>query len=217
MKILLIEDNKPIAHGLDCSLTDAEFEVTIAYTYKEATEFLNKESFDLAILDISLPDGNGVSLYENFLKKKNISTIFLTAKDDEETIVHCLKEGAEDYLTKPFKTGELLVRIEKIIRHKNDNTIVKVKDITFDLDKMLVTKSGVPIELTSLELKILSLLFDNVNKVVRRSTIIDKIWDWTGNDVEENTITVYMKRIREKLGSDIIVTIKGIGYRIDTE
>ena len=164
---------------------------------------------------ISLPDGNGFDLYKNYIKKKEISTIFLTAKDDEDDIVKGLELGAEDYITKPFSTKELLARMNKIILRKNKNTIIKIKDISFDIDKMVVYKENKPIELTSLELKILHLLFMNINKVVTRNEIIDKIWEWTGNDINDNTVTVYLKRIREKIKTDIIITIKGIGYRID--
>ena len=145
----------------------------------------------------------------------NIPTIFLTAKDDEDDIVKGLEMGAEDYITKPFSVRELIARINKIVIKKKQNSILKIKDIEFDIDKMVVYKEGKEIQLTSLELKILHLLFLNLNKAVTRNYIIDKIWEWTGNDVNDNTVTVYLKRIREKLGSDIIVTIKGIGYRID--
>ena len=148
-------------------------------------------------------------------KNKKIPTIFLTARDDEDDIVKGLELGAEDYITKPFSTKELIARINKIVARSKQNLILKVKDIEFDIDKMAVYKNKEQIQLTSLELKILSLLFSNINKVVTRNYIIEKIWEWTGNDVNDNTVTVYLKRIREKLNSDIIVTIKGIGYRID--
>lgn len=119
--------------------------------------------------------------------------------------------GASDYLTKPFRTGELIARINKILNKKT----ISVKNITYDLNKMSVYKDNKIINLTTLELKILGLLFTNINKVVTRDKIIDSIWEWTGNDVNDNTVTVYMKRIREKLDSDIIITLKGMGYRID--
>ena len=126
-----------------------------------------------------------------------------------------LELGAEDYMTKPFSTRELLARIKRnIMKHKNE-AIVRVEGISFDFDKMEVSKDGKVIPLTRLELKILHLLFTNLGKVVRRDYIIEKIWEWTSNDVNDNTVTVYMKRIREKIGVDIIITIKGIGYRID--
>ena len=118
-------------------------------------------------------------------------------------------------MTKPFSTKELLVRVNKIILRNNKISVINVKDISFDLNKMIVNKNGKELELTSLELKILHLLFINIGKVVTRDTILDKIWEWTGNCVDDHTITVYLKRIREKLDTDIIITIKGIGYRID--
>ena len=111
----------------------------------------------------------------------------------------------------------MLVRINKIILRNKKISIIKVKDISFDLNKMIVKKDDNELELSSLELKILHLLFINIGKVVKRNTILDKIWEWTGNDVDDHTVTVYLKRIREKIGTDIIITIKGIGYRIDEE
>ena len=216
MKILLIEDNEMVAKGLIYSLSQKEFKVTHKINIKETITFLENNKVDLIILDVSLPDGNGFELYEKEIKSKKIPTIFLTAKDDENDIVKGLELGAEDYITKPFSTKELIARINRILI-KEKNNIIKVKNIEFDLDKMVVYKDGQEVQLTSLELKILSLLFSSINKVVSRNYIIDKIWEWTGNDVNDNTITVYLKRIREKLETDIIVTVKGIGYRIDEE
>ena len=146
---------------------------------------------------------------------KNIPTIFLTAKDDENIIVDCLNNGAEDYITKPFSTNELMARVNRILIRNKKSSIIKVKDISFDLDKYEVYKDNKIINLSSLELAILNLLFTNINKVVTRTTILDKIWELTGNDVDDHTVIVYFKRIREKLGTDIIITIKGTGYRID--
>ena len=172
---------------------------------------------DLIILDITLPDGNGFELFENNIKKLNIPTIFLTAKDDEDDIVKGLNIGAEDYITKPFSTKELLARINKILLRTKKQSIIIVKDIKFDTDKMIVYKNDKILEFTSLEIKLLSLLFINIGKVVNRNTILDTIWDNTGNDVDDHTVTVYFKRIREKLGTNIITTVKGVGYRIDDE
>lgn len=217
MKILLVEDNLMVAKGIVYSLEQKNYDVVHKVNSMQTKEFLKDNSVDLAILDVSLPDEDGFELYEKNLKVKNISTIFLTAKDDENDIVKGLELGAEDYITKPFSIKELLVRINKILLRKRKNTIVKVKDIEFDLDKMAVYKNDEKIPLTSLEIKILYLLFTNINKVVTRNYILEKIWEWTGNDVNDNTVTVYLKRIREKLSSDIIITIKGIGYRIDEE
>lgn len=214
MEILLVEDNLVLAKGLEYSLEQNGFKVIYITNIEKTKLLLQNKKPDLIILDISLPDGNGFELYKNDIKDKNIPTIFLTAKDEEDDIVKGLELGADDYITKPFSTRELIARINKIL-FKDKNRIIKVKDIEFDLDKMVVYKNGKEVILTSLELKILCLLFSNVNKVVKRSDIIDKIWEWTGNDINDNTVTVYLKRIREKLDTDIIVTIKGIGYRVD--
>lgn len=215
MEILLVEDNEILAKGIIYSLEQEKFEVIHKTNVKETIKFLEREKTKLIILDISLPDGNGFDLYEKNIKDKNIPTIFLTAKDDEDDIVKGLEAGAEDYITKPFSIRELIARINKILLRNKKNSIIKVKDIEFDIDKMVVYRDGKEINLTSLELKILNLLFMNLNKVVTRNYIIKKIWEWTGNDVNDNTVTVYLKRIREKLVTDIIITIKGIGYRID--
>ncbi len=214
MEILLIEDNLILAKGLIYSLEQNGFKVVHKSNIEESKVFIESKKPNLIILDISLPDGDGMRFYEKEVKTLKIPTIFLTIKDDEETIVKGLTIGAEDYITKPFRTRELIARINKILL-KNKNQIIEVKDIKFDVDKMTIYKNDKEVILTSLELRILSLLFFNINKVVKRSDIIDKIWEWTGNDVNDNTITVYLKRIREKLGTDIIITIKGIGYRID--
>ena len=216
-KILLVEDNEMIVKGLVYSLSKEGFETNIAYNAQEAESKIESNVYDIIILDVMLPDGNGFDLYKNNIKEKNISSIFLTAKDEEDNIVKGLELGAEDYITKPFSIKELMARINRIILRNKKNTIIQVQNIKFDMDKMVVYRDNENVELTNLELKILNLLFLNLNKVVKRSEIIDKIWEWTGNDVNDNTVTVYLKRIREKIKTDIIITIKGIGYRIDSE
>ena len=217
MKILLVEDNEILAKGLIYSLEQKKYQVIHTLNVENTLKILKTEKIDLAILDVSLPDGNGFDLYKNNIKEKNISSIFLTAKDEEDNIVKGLELGAEDYITKPFSIKELMARINRIILRNKKNTIIQVQNIKFDMDKMVVYRDNENVELTNLELKILNLLFLNLNKVVKRSEIIEKIWEWTGNDVNDNTVTVYLKRIREKIKTDIIITIKGIGYRIDSE
>lgn len=216
MKLLLIEDDIDITNNLKLLLKENNYEFDNAYNI---TEGINKLSnnYDLIILDVSLPDGNGFSFYKNHLLEKNIPVVFLTAKDDEDDIVNGLELGAEDYITKPFSSKELLARIKKILLKKAKNKIIEIEDIKFDLEKMKVTKNNKEVKLTSLELKILYLFFTNLNRVITRETIIENIWNWTGNDVNDNTVTVYLKRIREKLGDNIIITVKGIGYRVDYE
>lgn len=215
MSILLVEDNESIAEGLAYAFKMNNYHLDYKTTMKDVIEYLNNNTPELIILDVSLPDGNGFNLYEDNIKKSQIPVIFLTARDDEDDIIKGLNLGAEDYMTKPFSTRELLARVNKIILRNKKSSVIKVKDISFDLDKMVVSKNNIKVELSSLELKILHLLFINIGSVVSRNTILEKIWEWTGNDVDDHTITVYLKRIREKLGTDIIITIKGIGYRID--
>ena len=216
MNVLLIEDNESIVSGLKYSLEQEKYKVFSCTNVEDTIKFLEEnKQVDIAIIDISLPDGNGFDLYQNYIKEKNIPSIFLTARDTEDDVVKGLELGVEDYMTKPFSTRELLARIKRnIMKHKNE-AIITIEGVSFDFDKMEVSKDGKVIPLTRLELKILHLLFSNLGKVVRRDYIIEKIWEWTSNDVNDNTVTVYMKRIREKLGVDIIITIKGIGYRID--
>ena len=218
MSILLIEDNMTIIKGLKYSFENNNYSLEYKTNVRDSVLYLEKNEMpDLIILDVSLPDGSGFELFEKHIKSKNIPTIFLTAKDEEDDIVRGLNIGAEDYITKPFSTKELFARVNKILLRNKKNSIIQIHDIKFDLDRMIVQKADKPIEFTSLELKILGLFFVNINKVVNRATILDKIWEWTGNDVDDHTVTVYMKRIREKLGTDIITTVKGIGYRLDEE
>lgn len=214
MKVLLVEDNLSIAKGLIYAFKQNEYEVNYAQNIKEAENMLKAEKYSIIILDIMLPDGNGFKLYEKIKQDYFTPCIFLTARDDEDDIVKGIELGAEDYVTKPFSTRELIARMNKILL-KGKNNKIKVKDITLDLDKLVVYKNDQIINLTALEIKLLTLLFTNIGKVIKREYIIEKIWDWTRNDVNDNTVSVYIKRIREKLDSDIIVTIKGIGYRVD--
>lgn len=215
MEILLIEDNQTITKGLTYTFSNTNYNLVSASNIEEAKQILTTKIPKLILLDVTLPDGNGFDLYEEKIKILNIPTIFLTAKDTEDDIVKGLELGAVDYITKPFSTRELLARINRILSSKQST--IKVKDITFNFDKMEVFKNDEIINLTSLETKILYLLFTNINKVVKREYLIEYIWNLTGNDINDNTITVYLKRIREKLGIDIIKTVKGIGYRIDEE
>lgn len=211
MKVLLVEDNSNIRESLEYSFSENNIDLVSKSCINDTIEYLDYNKVDAVILDVTLPDGNGFDLYKHHIMIKDIPTIFLTANDAEEDIVKAFEMGASDYITKPFRTLELIARLNRILNKK----IIKVKDIIFDMNKMIVYKNDKVVNLTSLELKILNLLSNNINKVVSRDKIIESIWEWTGNDVNDNTVTVYMKRIREKLGSDIIVTIKGLGYRVD--
>ena len=169
---------------------------------------------DVVILDLMLPDGDGLVFYKKHLKNKH--TIILTAKDDEDIVVDAIDSGVDEYIIKPFRAKELVSKIKKIIRKKEEKNIIQKDNIIINLDSSQVFVNNNEVYFTSLEYKILVLLFQNFNRVITRDILIDKIWDITGKIVNDNTLSVYIKRIREKLNNDsIIKTIKGIGYRVD--
>lgn len=217
MKILLVEDNKSISDGLKFYFKKNNLNLDVRENLKDAKTFINNHlNLDLIILDLMLPDGSGFNLYEDFIKSLQIPVIFLTAKDNEDDIVKGLNMGAEDYITKPFSSKELLARTFKIL-NRNKKNIIKVKDISFDLDTYILKKDDKDITLSPLELKLITYMFLNINKTVTRASLIDKVYEWTGNDIDDHTVTVYFNRLREKIKSNIIVTVKGVGYRIDEE
>ena len=217
--ILLIEDNESMLKGLVYSLEQERFKVTTAMTIKDSKNLLESNNiYNLIILDISLPDGSGFDLCKYIKSNYNIPIIFLTAKDEEQDVVQGFDLGADDYIIKPFRTRELISRANNILRRYNNiqTNIITSSNIKIDLDAQRVYKNDDEIVLTALEYKILALLFTNINQTVSREKILDKIWDIAGNYVNDNTLTVYIKRIRAKLSpNDIIKTIKGIGYRIE--
>ena len=208
-RILLVEDDEEIVLALKYIL-EKTYILDVAYNKKEALEIINK-GHDLTILDISLPDGNSFE-FNNFIKTP---IIYLTAAYDEETIVKCLSAG-EEYISKPFKSKELLLRIEKVLK-RNVTTNIVYKDITINTDNCKVFKEDREIILTMLDYKIVELLFTNINKIISKNRIADLIYDNTGNFVEENTINVYIKRVRDKLDVDYIKTIKRVGYIVEKE
>ena len=217
-KILLVEDNEIIIKGLKYSLEQEGFEITPAKSVYDAKIKLENNKYNLIILDVMLPDGNGFELCKYIKEREKTPVIFLTAKDEEQDVVKGLELEAEDYIIKPFRTRELILRINNILKRyeKSENKKIQSKNVVLDIDASRVYVDEKEIELTALEDKILQLLFLNIGKTVTRDSILDKIWDVAGNYVNDNTLTVYIKRIRSKLGDeDIIKTIKGIGYRID--
>jgi len=214
-RILVAEDDKGLNQGIRLALQGEGIVFDAAYTLEETKYLWQEKKPDMILLDVNFPDGDGFSFLRTLRHYSDIPVLMVTANDMETDEVAGLALGADDYITKPFSTKELIARINKVFLREKKNIILKVMDIEFDLDKMAVYKENKQIELTSLELKILHLLFINIDKVVTRDEIIYKIWEWTGNDINDNTVTVYLKRIREKIKTDIIKTIKGIGYRID--
>lgn len=216
-KILLVEDNEMIVKGLVYSLSKEGFETNIAYNAQEAESKIESNVYDIIILDVMLPDGNGFELCKHIKENKDIPIIFLTAKDDEKDVVNGFNLGADDYVIKPFRTMELISRIYNVLRRYNkDKNVIEIGQVRIDLEANRVYVDNKKVEFTALEYKILVLLYTNAGKTVTREKILDKIWDVAGNFVNDNTLTVYVKRIRDKLGkSDVIKTIKGIGYRGD--
>lgn len=213
MKILLVEDNKSIIKGLEYAFAQNGYSCEYCVRCDEA---IRKAPFDydIAVLDITLPDGNGFDLYKKIRRFSDLPIIFLTAVDDEDSIVNGLELGADDYITKPFSTRELLARIKRVTNKNSRRNTVTVCGVTLDTEKSAVFENGRQIELTALEYKLLSLLMQNAGRVVTRELIFEKIWDISGNFVNDNTLTVYIKRIRKKLDADIIKTVKGMGYKV---
>jgi len=217
--ILLVEDNEAIIMGLKYSLEQENIKVLIAKNVIETRQKLNQEKIDLVLLDVSLPDGNGFDICKEIKQKQDIPVIFLTAQDEETSVVFGLDLGADDYITKPFRTRELISRINSVLRRygkKEDITnIIQYKNIKIDTTSAKVYKDEKEIIFTSLEYKILLMLFTNQNKLITREQLLEKIWDIAGNFVNDNTLTVYIKRIREKLQDETIIkTVRGLGYRI---
>lgn len=220
-KILLVEDNERIVKGLKYLLEQEKFDIKIAKNIVEAKTMIKKQKFDLYLLDITLPDGDGYEICQYVKKQKDVPVIFLTAKDEELNVVQGLDMGADDYIIKPFRNRELISRIKSVLRRYyhdeiNENQI-KCRDVIIDSNKAVVYKAGKEIIFTSLEYKILYMLISNKNILVTREQILDKIWDVAGNFVNDNTLTVYIKRIRNKLDDKegkFIQTVRGIGYKV---
>lgn len=223
MKVLMVEDDEAIRTGLKYYLEQESFEVLETDNGKDSLTYI-KEQKDISIclLDINLPDCNGFDLFKEIKKEKDIPIIFLTANDLETSIVMGLDMGADDYVTKPFKARELISRINNALRKKgniNTSNIIHFQNITVDLNGARVLKDNKDVFLTALEYKIVLTFFLNPNVVFTREKILADIWDVNEEYVNDNTLTVYIKRIREKLEEDpsnpkIIVTVRGIGYKL---
>ena len=218
-KILLVEDNNSIILGLEYLFKEEKLEYSITKNKRDTLNILDKEKFDLVLLDVSLPDGNGFDICKYIKERKNTPVIFLTAKDEEKDVVQGFDLGADDYIIKPFRNRELISRINNVLRRKeNLNNYLVSGNIKIDTDNYKVYKDEKEVVLTKLEYKILVNLFMNKNRLITREEILNDIWDIAGNFVNDNTLTVYIKRIREKIGdkdAKIIETVRGLGYRIN--
>lgn len=224
-KILIIEDDDAIGTGLKYYLEGENFVVILTTDGTSAVETIQKNNdINLVLLDINLPDTSGFELFKKIKSIINIPIIFLTANDLEVSIVRGLDMGADDYITKPFKARELTSRINAVLRRNNNSTneksnIINIGNVSIDIREAKVTKNNEVIFLTALEYKILLLLVLNPNIVFTREKILADIWDVSEEYVNDNTLTVYIKRIREKIEDDptnphIIQTVRGIGYKI---
>lgn len=221
MRILIVEDNDTIVEGLKFSLEQENFKVTISKTINEAKIEILNNLYNLVILDIMLPDGDGVELCRYIKENFDMPVIFLTAKDAEIDIIKGLNVGADDYIVKPFRIGELVARINNALRkYKKDTNVIKIHNVVINPEKMSILKNDCEVALTTLEWRILNTLLNSMGTTVTRDKLLKLACDTRGNFINDNSLTVYIKRIREKLEDNvnnpkIIKTIKGIGYRID--
>ncbi len=219
-KILLVEDDFAIVHSLQEYLNLEGFSSDYASGQKEAEQLLKTKQYQLLLLDVSLKDGDGFAVC-NMAQKIQLPVIFLSASSDEETVVRGLNIGADDYITKPFRPKELLSRIKNVLRrHTGHQTIILLDEIQVDIEKAIVKKKEKDINLSALEYKLLTLFIDHRGKLLTRDQLLDEIWNIAGDFVNDNTITVYIKRLREKIEDDptnpkIIKTVRGLGYRMD--
>ncbi len=224
-KIFLLEDDVSLIDGLRYSLKKNNFDVEIVRTVSEALQLLTEmERFDLLILDVTLPDGTGFDVCEKVRKQNaRIPIIFLTASDEEVNVIRGLDSGGDDYITKPFKLGELCSRIRALLRRagvsdREKSTTIECGDILIDLLGSRVILNGKALDLTSAEYRLLCLLVRNANRIVTRDIILNEIWDDTGSFVDGNTLSVYVRRLREKVEADPsqpqhLITVRGFGYQ----
>lgn len=219
-RIFLVEDDKAIAKNLMLLLRSHGFAVTHASTHKEALDTFAGNKYDLALIDISLPDGNGFSVCTEIKETQNIPVIFLTASGDEASVVTGLNIGADDYITKPFRPRELIARIESALRKSGrSESAFEICGLHVDTASGIVKKNGNEIFLSALEYRLLLVFINNPKSIITRSRLLDELWDAAGEFVNDNTLTVYIKRLREKIEDvptkpQIILTVRGTGYRL---
>ncbi len=221
IKILLVEDDRGIVDNLAEFLTAEGYEIKSASGQSEALKLIEAENFDLALLDISLSDGNGFSLCSAIKREHSLPVIFLTASGDEYSTVTGFELGADDYIAKPFRPRELVSRIKNVLRLTHSaETVVNIGNVQVDTVKGTATKLGRELYLSALEYRLLLVFINNRGAVLSRTQLLESIWDIAGEFVNDNTLTVYIKRLREKIEDDpqnpeIIKTVRGLGYRVD--
>lgn len=219
-QIFLVEDDKAIARNLIRLLRSEGFAVTHASTRTQALAALAGNHFDLALVDISLPDGNGFTVCTEIKASQDIPVIFLTASDDESSVVTGLNLGADDYITKPFRPRELIARIGTALRRSaRPGPIFEIHGVQVDTASGIVKKCGKEVYLSALEYRLLLVFIQNPKNIITRDRLLDELWDAAGEFVNNNTLTVYIKRLREKIEDDptdpqIILTVRGTGYRL---
>lgn len=219
-KILLVEDDKAIVRSLEAFLAAEGFCAESASGQQEALERMGEGSYDLLLVDISLPDGNGYGVCAA-AKERNLPVIFLTASGDEYSVVAGLDMGADDYIAKPFRPRELISRIRSVLRRcGRSQSMVCLGEVQIDTKKGVVTKRGKDVFLTALEYRLLLVFAENRGAVLGRNKLLEEIWDIAGDFVNDNTLTVYIKRLREKIEDDpqnpkLIKTVRGLGYRVE--
>lgn len=219
-RILLVEDDPGIVKSLTEFLNAEGFQVASASGQTAAIQLFDREPFDLVLLDVSLSEGNGFATCASLKSRSTVPVIFLTASGDEGSTVAGLDIGADDYIAKPFRPRELDSRIRNSLRRSGNRSIVRLGNVTVDTDKGVVSKNGAEIALSALEYKILLTFIANRGRMLSRAYLLDEVWDMAGDFVNDNTLTVYIKRLREKIEDDpgnpeIIKTIRGMGYRVD--
>lgn len=219
-RILLVDDDAAIVSALKEYLMAEGFDILSVSGQEEAKKALAAERFDMLLVDISLTDGDGFGVCKA-AKEKKLPVIFLTASGEESSVVKGLDMGADDYIAKPFRPRELLSRIRNVLRHyTGSDGVIALGNVLVDTDKGSVTKAGAEINLSALEYRLLLVLVNNRGRLLSRARLLEDIWDIAGDFVNDNTLTVYIKRLREKIEDDpqnplIIRTIRGLGYRVD--
>lgn len=219
-RILIVEDDLDIVENLTILLQDEGYFVCIASSMGQALNILNTENVDLVLLDITLPDGNGYSICTAVKRTTNAPVIFITAMTDEASIVTGFQLGADDYITKPFKPMELICRVRNALRKSGKvPSVFQVEDLHVDARSGIVTKAGAEIILSALEYRLLLVFLNHFGETLSRRDILHEIWDLAGDYVNDNTLTVYIKRLRDKIELDpanpvILKTVRGLGYKV---